>query len=399
VITVQHIDRIDAGQKALVRIDINSPLIDGEVQDNKRFERHATTLQQLLEMDTAVIAMAHQGRPGRDDFTSLEQHASILEGHLDTPVRYKDAIHSRDARQAIQDIGNGEILLLENVRFLSEELKNLPPENHAKSLFVQRLSQEADCYINDAFSASHRSHASLTGFAPVIDSYTGTVMHEELHYTEKIRDGLEGRTIMLAGGSKPSDVLTVMDKMADNGRVDEFLLGGVIAKLFLREQGREIGEDGLVRKTYRDNREAVRRLLDEHGDSIRLPVDYAREHGGDRQEEQVGSLAGDRTYLDIGSDTVDDYRSRIDEADSIVVKGAPGAFEQPSFQQGTAEILDAIRRSDAFSVVGGGDTSSALRQLGIPSDGFDHLSIAGGAYIRSLVGEELAAVEALRKFS
>ncbi|MDY6777388.1 MAG: phosphoglycerate kinase [Candidatus Nanohaloarchaea archaeon] len=396
---MQTLNDLDRQGTALVRLDLNSPVIDGEVQDNKRFERHARTVEQLLDRGHPVAILAHQGRPGRDDFTTTRQHADILEQRLGQDVAYEDTIHASRARKHIQELRDGEVLMLENVRFLSEELRNEDPETHADSLLVKRLSREADFYVNDAFSAAHRSHASLVGFQPRMDSYAGQVMEEELTYIDQIRSRIDGRTVMLAGGAKPSDVLAVMEQFARDDVVDDFLLGGVVAKLFLREQGIETGDDRLVDSTFQDNRKKVRNLLDGYSDRIHLPIDMAAQESGERHETQTGELDSDTTYMDIGSQTIQQYRDRLQDADSILVKGGPGAFEDEPFQQGTEELLQAVAETDAFSVVGGGDTTNALDMLGIDTDRFDHVSIAGGAYIKRLLGNDLAAVQALEKYS
>lgn len=394
---MQTIDDIEPGT-TLTRIDINAPVVDGTVRDNKRFERHAETLERLAQACHAVPVLAHQGRPGRKDFTTLEQHAAILDEKIDAPVQYHDALHSQQTREAIKNLEAGEILVLENVRFSSEELTCQDPKAHAETILVNTLSAVVDQYMNDAFSTAHRPHASLTGFAPKLDTYAGPVMDEEVSYTTQLRDKNTGNTVMLVGGSKPADIVPVMDHCCQHDDVDTFLLGGVIGKLYRQEQGHTVGEDSLLDDVDDDIRAKVQTLASEYGDRIEAPRDFAKENDG-RVSVPLDNTDTETTYLDIGDKTIKEYQDYIDEADTVFVKGAPGVFEEPSFARGTQRLLSTIADTDGFTVVGGGDTANALKQLGISDKHFDHVSIAGGAYIKSLIGEDLAAVQALERFS
>ncbi|MFB6076850.1 MAG: phosphoglycerate kinase, partial [Candidatus Nanohaloarchaea archaeon] len=270
---MRTIDEMDA-DSVLMRIDINSPVEDGAVQDNKRFARHAETIRELIEDDTAVALLAHQGRPGRDTYLPLEQHADILSDHLGQEVRYVDEIVGDTADAAIDDLAAGEVLLLENVRFRDEELEDRSPSEHAESDLVQALHDRFDAYVNDAYSVAHRPHASVVGFPPVMDAYAGPVMETEWENNTRIRDGLEGTTVMLVGGKKVGDVVQVMDDLMDE--VDEFLITGLVGELFLRAKGYDVGYDvnpgdTFMHEQWLDNRDAITDLLETHGDSIYLP--------------------------------------------------------------------------------------------------------------------------------
>ena len=394
---MQTIDDLEPGT-TLTRIDINAPVIDGTIQDNKRFERHAETLQRLADEGHAVPVLAHQGRPGRDDFTTLEQHAAILDERIDAPVHYHDALHSERTTERIENLDAGEILLLENVRFASEELNCRGPEAHADGILVQNLSSVVEQYVNDAYSAAHRPHASLTGFAPVLDSYAGPVMAEEIEHNTQLQDRAEGNSVMLVGGSKPADIVPVMEHCCRNDMVDTFLLGGVIGKLYLQEQGKTVGTDRILEDVDDEIRASVQDLADEYGDRIEAPRDLATDSDG-RRSVSIGAIDQNTCYLDIGDRTIETYEDYLEQADTIFVKGAPGVFEDDPFARGTERLLTTIARSDGFTVVGGGDTANALDELGIADDRFDHVSIAGGAYIKALIGDDLAAVDALERFS
>lgn len=388
------------GKRVLARIDVNSPVEDGEVQDNKRFQRHAETVRELAGRNKKVVLLAHQGRPGRDTHIPLEQHANILEKHSGVPVKHVGDHFGQTALNAIKEAGPGEALLLENVRFLEEELENLSPEKHASSRLVQGLKDHFDAYVNDAFSAAHRSHASLVGFPPVMESFAGRVMEDEWSNSSVIKDGLDGKTAMLVGGKKASDVLQVMEKLADD--VDDFLVSGVVGELFLRAEGFDVGYDVREGDTFMhgqwmENRDRIKTLLDRHSDSIHFPRDLAFHNGGaEREEVEVGEAAKQKPYWDVGRETVEEFTPVLEDADAVFVKGAPGVFEDEKFRYGTRELLNAVSRAD-FSVVGGGDTARAVEMCGLAESSFSHVSIAGGAYIRALTGEELPAVKALNE--
>ncbi len=395
------IDALDPRQTVLARLDLNSPVEDGAVQDNHRFQRHAETVRQLVSDDHGVVLLAHQGRPGRDTFVPLEQHAQLLSEHAGVDVRYVDTIDGDAAEQAVQDVEPGEAVLLENVRMSDHELAEREPEQHAEQGFVPQLAAHADAYVNDAYSAAHRPHASLVGFPHALDSYAGPVMEQEYTHNTRIHDHLDEEVAMVVGGKKAGDVLAVMDELA--GTVDTFLVGGLIAELFLRAEGHDVGFDVHADETFMhdqwlEHRDTVKRLLDEHGDSIELPRDLAYHNDQRRREEvRVEDAAKEKPYWDVGKETVEAYTPYIRDADAVFVKGAVGVFEDDKFAYGTRTLLEAIETSQCFSVVGGGDTARAVDLFDLNPGAFNHVSIAGGAYIRALTGGELPAVEALQE--
>lgn len=396
----QTIDEIPGRQRLLTRIDINAPVEDGEVQDNKRFERHARTVKRLIEGGHAVALMAHQGRPGRDTYLPLKQHARILSNHVGQDVRYVDDVHGAKAKKAIRELTPGEVLLLENTRFSEHELQELSPEQHAQNGFVTGLKDEFDCYVNDAYSAAHRAHASLVGFPIVLDAYAGTVMTHEYMNNSKIQNGLDGTTTMVLGGKKAEDVLHVMEQLIE--AVDNFLVGGVIGELFLRAEGHDVGydvdESRFMHEQWLEHRNQLNSLLNNYRGKIHLPLDLAyHDEDRERAEATIASAAKTEPYWDIGHDTVEKFTPLIKESDAVFVKGALGVFEDEKFAYGTRKLLQTIGNQDCFSVVGGGDTSRCVDMYDLGEDNFSHVSIAGGAYIRALAGDELPAVEALQR--
>ncbi|WP_058826636.1 phosphoglycerate kinase [Haloferax sp. Q22] len=396
------LDDLDPEQCVLVRLDLNSPVEDGEVQDNRRFDRHAETVRELAEAGHRVVLMAHQGRPGDDDFVSLEQHADILAGHIDRDVGFVADTYGDEAIAAIDALEAGGVLLLENTRMCDEELPEEDPEVKADTEFVRTLAEHVDAYVNDAYSAAHRSHASLVGFPLVLPAYAGRVMQTEYEANSSIATReFDGQVTMVVGGTKATDVIDVMNNLGD--KVDQFLLGGIAGELFLRAAGNDVGFDlegmDFFDDQWEANRETIESLLDERGDQIKLAVDLAYEdETDDRGEIAVANITEkDRAYLDVGSMTVDEYDPIIRDSEAVFVKGALGLFEDERFAVGTTGVLRAIAETDCFSVVGGGDTSRAIEMYGMDEDDFGHVSIAGGAYIRALTGAPLAGVEALKQ--
>ncbi|WP_436931364.1 phosphoglycerate kinase [Halosimplex halobium] len=396
------LDDLADGQRVLVRLDLNSPVEDGEVQDNRRFSRHAETVRELAERDFRVVLMAHQGRPGRDTFVSLEQHADILGRHVGHPVEFVPDTFGDRAISAINDLEGGEVLLLENTRMCDEELPEEEPTEKAETEFVRALAPEFDAYVNDAYSAAHRSHASLVGFPLALPAYAGRVMETEYEANTAIAEReFDGEVTMVVGGTKASDVIDVMTALED--KVDTFLLGGIAGELFLRATDVPVGRDiegmDLFDDQWAENEETIRSLLDDYGDQIRLALDLAFEdEDGERSEIEVRDIEEkDRAFLDVGSNTVSEYAATIEDSEAVFVKGALGLFEDERFADGTVGVLEAIAGTDCFSVVGGGDTSRAIEMYGMSEDDFGHVSIAGGAYIRALTGERLVGVEVLRE--
>lgn len=397
---MQRIDDIPESGTVLARIDVNAPVEDGEVQDNARFARHAETVQRLVDDGHSVVLLAHQGRPGRDTYTSLKQHADILSDHLDREVAYQDSVHDQRAVDAVQQLTAGDVLLLENTRFSDDELVDHGIDGHADTDFVEQLSAVCDYYLNDAYSAAHRPHASLVGFPQRMDAYAGDVLATEYEHNTAIHTHLDGDTVMVLGGKKPEDVLHVMDALID--RVDDFLVGGLVGELFLRAEGHDVGYDvddsQFMHDQWLEHRDRLKKLLDEHRGKIHLPLDLAY-HDPDRArtEVAVSDAAKREPYWDVGHDTVDRFTDIIQDADAVFVKGALGVFEDPKFKYGTEQLIRIIAATDCYSVIGGGDTSRIIDMYDLDRESHDHVSTAGGAYIHALAGDELPAVKALHK--
>lgn len=379
-----------------VRVDINSPLTDEDrkLADDARLRAHVGTLSELLQRDGRVAVLAHQGRPGDEDFTDLSSHADHLGSLLDAPVGYVDGTFSSDARERIRDLAPGEGLVLENTRFYSEEYMEFEPEGAAQTYLVDRLVPVLDAYVNDAFAAAHRSQPSLVGFPYRLPGYAGRVMGRELEVLGGVEESPTPRVYLL-GGAKVPDSLDVVESVLERDLADAVLAGGVVGNAFLLAAGVNLGAASAAVVAER-SREAVTRagdLLDEYGERIHLPRDVALERDGDRIELDIEELPAESPAQDVGAKTISAYGDILADAGTAVLNGPVGVFEDERFAIGTKEVYDAATRAD-HSIVGGGDTAAALRRLEI--EGFSHVSTGGGAALRMLAGERLPAVEALR---
>ena len=374
------------GRKVALRTDLNLPLENGRPQKTLRFNRYLETIRELSESDAKTVILAHQGRPGRKDFISLEKHSELLNEEIDTQVYFVKSILGDQLEQTLDEMDDGEVALLENVRMMSEELKNYSGKKHAEDLYINNMADNFDLYINDGFSVAHRSQASIVGLPEILESRPGPVMREELDNCRKIRDEFDSGVLVL-GGEKPSDLIGIIEAKIDT--VDKVLLGGVPGEVALLAQGKDLGEktQWLEERGLDSKKEELKNLIEEYPEKFETPSDLATENG-DKRPEEIESMT-----WDIGEETAERYAEIIEKADSVLMKGPMGAFEQHS--EGTEKILEALKNCEGFTVMGGGHTSSLVEEFGYSMDDFDHVSIAGGAFVRCVSGGELPAVEAL----
>ncbi|MFP4590516.1 MAG: phosphoglycerate kinase [Halobacteriales archaeon] len=395
---VRTLDDLDPEGLAVgVRIDVNGPLDGrGRPVGTPRFEAHRATLEELLEGGARVALLAHQGRPGGDDFEPLAAHADRLCDLLGVEVGYVDAVCSHAARQAVRDLDDGEIACLENVRFYSEEPMQLAPERAAETHLVERLARVLDVYVNDAFAVAHRSQPSVVGFPRRLPSVAGRLLVREVEALGDLAATPTPRAAVL-GGAKVDDSLDVLERFLGDDLADEVYVGGLVGNAFLVAAGADPGPATLADLDDRGLEPAVdaaRRALERFGERIRVPVDVAVDRGDERREVAVEDfpLGGDGVPRDVGAATVERWRPRLADAGTVVVNGPLGLVEDPRFEAGTRAVFDAAAAADR-SIAGGGDTATTIRRLGI--DGFDHVSTGGGAAIALLSGARLPAIEAL----
>jgi phosphoglycerate kinase len=282
------IDDFDVENKTvLVRIDVNSPVDPGSgiILDDTRLKLHAKTIKELSNKGAKVVILAHQSRPGKKDFTTLFQHAEALSDILNLRVKYVDSLFSSLAKDAIRNLKPHEILLLENVRFFSEESLSRTPEEQSKTLLVRHLSPLIDYFVNDAFAAAHRSQASLIGFTVNTPSAAGRVMEEELTVIQSALDNVEHPCVFLLGGMKPDDSIDVMENVLSNGTADSILTTGIVGNIVLWAAGVDIGQvnrDFIASRGYEDMVEKSKELIERFGDKVKYPIDVACEIDGKR---------------------------------------------------------------------------------------------------------------------
>lgn len=394
------IDDFDIEDKTvLVRIDVNSPVDPGSgiILDDTRLKLHAQTIKELAKKGAKVVLLAHQSRPGKKDFTTLAQHADALSDILNLRVKYVDSIFSSSAKAAIRDLKAHEILLLENVRFFSEETLSRSPLEQSKTILVQELTPLIDIFINDAFAAAHRSQASLVGFTVNTPSAAGRVMEKELTVIQDALDNVQHPCVFLLGGMKPDDSIDVMENVLSNGTADSILTTGIVANIVLWAAGVDIGEvnrDFIASRGYTDMVEKSKELIERFGDKVKYPLDIAIDRDDQRVDIDCGEIPNESIF-DIGVKTIDAYATEIRNAKTIFANGPAGVFEDPKFAMGTEDLVNAIASSDGFSLIGGGHIAAATAGLGC-EDQMSHVSSGGGACISMLAGKKLAAVEALK---
>lgn len=364
-------DDFDFENKSVIlRVDINSPLDPKtlKIMDNWRIKKIIPTLKELKEKKARIIMLAHQGRPGKWDFTSLEEHAKELAKLLNDDIKFIEDIYGNDAIKEIECLKQGEILLLDNVRKCKEEMEKKSVEEHAKAEMVQKLSKYADAFINDAFAAAHRKHCSLVGFIPILPSFAGRLLQKEIEMVEKLLKGAERPKIFIFGGGKYENAIEVIKRLLRDDKADKILLGGMPGNAFLAALG----------KIKISVNESIKEIWKKYKDKIILPLDLVDEK-------------------DIGERTIDVFKEEIKNAASIFISGPMGVFEEEKYRKGTEEILKAIAASNAFSMAGGGHTVAAINMLGLEKK-FSYISTGGGSLERMLMGEKLPVIEALIKF-
>lgn len=384
-------------KRVLARVDFNSPMgPNGNILDDKRVKSHIETLRALE--DCRVVLMAHQSRAGKKDFTTLEAHARLASRLLRRDVTYCDNLFCSHAREAIKSLEPGEVLLLENTRFFSEENMNRSPADHAKSIMVKQLAPLFDLFVNDAFAVSHRSHLSVVGFTEVLPSVAGILMDREITALDKGLKGHEHPTVFALGGTKADDSIKVAENVLARGGADKILTSGVVATVFMMAAGINVGD---ANKKFVEDQEYLNqipiaaKLLKDYPGKIAIPVDVALNKGGERVEVDADQIPSDLPIADIGQRTIEQYSIELKNARVTILNGPTGIFEQEKFKLGTAEVLKAAAES-SYSIAGGGHTVAAVEQLGLEPK-FSHVSIGGGASITYLSGDAMPGIEALKK--
>ncbi|HJJ32145.1 MAG TPA: phosphoglycerate kinase [Methanocorpusculum sp.] len=384
------------GKTVLVRVDFNSPIdpSSNTILDDKRFREHVPTIQALE--DAKVVILAHQSRPGKKDFTTLAAHAEKLESLLGMPVNYVDDLIGSCVKKTIRESHPGDVILLENTRFSSEENLSMKPEDGANTHLVRKLSSMADLFVYDAFGTAHRSQPTITGLPYAMKTVAGLLMEKEVKMLSKVFTSAPKPVTFVLGGTKLDDSMAVAENVLTNGTADKAVIIGVVANAFYLAKGIDIGEPSknLIHNLGYDSEvDHAREILAKYEDRIILPEFVAVKENGSRMEYPVTGVPKDCPIMDMGSASINTISKELKESGTIVMNGPAGVFEEADFAAGTFDILHAASNAE-FTVCGGGHTAAVIEKLGLASQ-YSHLSTGGGACIEFLTGKKLPAIAAL----
>lgn len=388
------------GRTVIVRADLNVPLQNGAVADDGRIRASLPTIEALRSQGARVVVISHLGRPksAADIEFSLRPVADRLGELLEAPVQFASDTVGEAATQARRTLAEGKVLVLENLRFNPGETSKDAAERRA---FAALLSEGADAFVSDGFGVVHRRQASVTELAELLPNAAGLLVAEEVSVLSRLTDTPERPSLVILGGSKVSDKLGVIEHLLE--RVDTLLIGGGMMFTFLAAQGYSVGKSLLEA----DQIETVRGYLkraEQLGVNIILPVDavVAASFSADAEHEALeaprlesGKFGADGMGLDIGPKTASLFADHIAQARTVFWNGPMGVFEMEAFSHGTKTVADAVAASDAFTVIGGGDSAAAVRALGFADDAFSHISTGGGASLEFLEGKSLPGLEVL----
>ncbi len=396
-----------SGKTVLCRVDINQPVdrASGTLKSINRIRACVPTVRELSDKGARVVLMAHQGSDIEyKNYYTTKPHAAVLTELLGREVKWIDDVCGPAAREAIASLKDGEILLLDNVRFVAEEQTlfeqklRLTHEQQAKTLLVEKLAPLADCYVCDAFAAAHRDQPSLCGFEQVLPSAMGRLFEKEFCTVSQVMEEPVRPCVFVLGGAKISDAFLMMQTVLGRGVADHIVTGGLVGNIFLTALGEQIGQgsvDFILKSNYGEYIDRAKELYAAYGDKIVLPKDLSWVENGERKEALLGSVPAEIGAIDIGHETVKLYQELILNAGTVFVNGPMGVFEQPESEYGTKAVWEAIANTKGHSVLGGGDSITATEKFGL-TDKMGYICTGGGALIRFLTGEELPVVRALR---
>ena len=405
---IHTLDEFDvSGKTVLCRVDMNQPVdrATDTLKSTARIEACAPTIRELSDKGAKLVLLAHQGSDIEyKNFYCTRPHAKVLERLLGRPVQWIDDVCGPTARQMIRDLKDGEILLLDNVRYVSEEQTlfemklQLTHEQQAKTLLVEKLAPLADLYVCDAFAAAHRDQPSLCGFEQVLPSAMGRLFETEYCVISELMASPAKPCVFVLGGSKISDAFMMMETVLGSGVADTVLTGGLVGNILLAAKGEAIGQgslDFICKSNYGEFIEKAKTIYAKYADKIVLPADLGYVEDGARKECKIGAVPAEICAVDVGSETAKQYESIILAAKTVFVNGPMGIFEKPETELGTKTVFEALGACPGYTVVGGGDSVTAAAKYQV-KDKLGYVCTGGGALIRFLTGEELPVVKALR---
>lgn len=400
---MKQLEQIDlSNQRVLLRADLNAPLkVDSNGQmhitDDGRLKASVATIELLIKKNAKIIILAHLGRPKgeRKPELSLKPIAKRLGELLNKPIAFAENLNDPELTTRIDSLNPGEILMLENIRYEKDETSKDQTE---RNRLAQKLAQLADFFVIDGFGVVHREQASVTDIARLLPSAPGKLVEAEQKAFDKVLKNPERPYVVVLGGSKVSDKLGVINNLIN--KVDLLLIGGGMAFTFLNAQGLEVGQS-LLEIDRLDEVNKLMNLAKEKNVEIVLPVDVviSKELDGSSEVKtvEVANIPVDQKGLDIGPKTIELFKTKLNQAKTVVWNGPMGVFEVKQFSNGTEEIAQKISELSAYTVVGGGDSAAAIRLLGLDESKFDHISTGGGASLELLEGKELPGLKVLEE--
>ena len=400
---MKQLEQIDlTNQRVLLRADLNAPLKadqNGQMQitDDGRLKASVATIELLIKKNSKIIILAHLGRPKgeRKPELSLKPIAKRLGELLNKPIAFAENLNDPELATRIDSLNPGEILMLENIRYEKDETSKDQTE---RNRLAQKLAQLADFFVIDGFGVVHREQASVTDIARLLPSAPGKLVEAEQKAFDKVLKNPERPYVVVLGGSKVSDKLGVINNLIN--KVDLLLIGGGMAFTFLKAQGLEVGQS-LLEIDRLDEVNKLMNLAKEKNVEIVLPVDVviSKELDGSSEVKtvEVANIPVDQKGLDIGPKTIELFKTKLNQAKTVVWNGPMGVFEVKQFSNGTKEIAQKISELSAYTVVGGGDSAAAIRLLGLDESKFDHISTGGGASLELLEGKELPGLKVLEE--
>ena len=389
------------GKTVIVRVDINSPMAPATntFLDDTRIKAIIPTLNRLSK--AKVIILAHQSRPGKDDFTSTLGHSRELGRLLGRQIKWVDDIYGSKAMDAIEQLQDGQILMLNNVRMDEQEISVRGDfSTLSKTKMVQALSGIADIFVNDAFACAHRSTASITGFTHEIPCVAGELMGHEIRMIDSALENPQRPCLAILGGIKVDDSVTVADNMLRQGIADDIWVTGGVANMMVELSGVEIGDlnhNFLVNElgdNYHSTVETAKSLLNDFPNKIHLPIDLAANIEDNRVDLVLGDLPVEAPLIDLGIQSTIAVSAAIKNAGTVILNGPAGVFELPDFSLGTIEILNACAETDGYAVMGGGHTATLVMKYDLASK-MGHVSTGGGASLDYIAGRTLPGIASL----